>query len=282
MVPEYIGYADQTIHSGNIVSLPPLVDLHGTNRFRYLPDMNRIEARINKGDIGAVCLSRPTNPSGNVISWTDIESIYEMAQDKNIPFLIDNAYGFPFPNILFTEPTIRWRPGMVHVLSLSKLGLPGARTGIVVASKEIISVISEISAVMNLANGNLGPAMIEDLIRDGSIYKMSTNIIKPFYQKQSKEVIDMIDTIFKPNIEYRIHESLGALFLWIWFPNLKMSSREIYREAKARGVFIIDGENFFPGLEEEFSHQKQCIRLTYSRTLSEVKRGIEILQNVLT
>lgn len=286
IVPEYIGYADQGIEKDMFTSIPPRVETTSPNRFRYYPDIALIEERLQAGDIGAICFSRPTNPSGNVIPWEDVEKIYSLGRSENIPVIIDNAYGFPFPNILFQEPEIQWKPGMIHVLSLSKLGLPGVRTGIVIADPEITSLIGDMSAILHLAGGNLGPAMGELLLQGDRIFHLSKEYIQPFYRSRSQEVQNIMDESFRNLFDYKIHESLGALFLWLWLPNHPKSAQEIYQLGKKQGLFVIPGDWFFPGCEEDgtgnFSHKRNCIRLTYSRNISEVKRGIKILSKILS
>ena len=79
-----------------------------------------------------------------------------MAGRAKIPLIIDGAYGLPFPSILFNDARPHWNENTILVLSLSKLGLPGVRTGIVVANEEIINAFSNANTVVSLANGNLG------------------------------------------------------------------------------------------------------------------------------
>jgi valine--pyruvate aminotransferase len=283
ITPEYIGYADQGIRENMFTSLPPIVETVSDNRFFYLPDMDRVEERLKQGDIGGICLSRPTNPSGNVIPWVYILQMKELASGYNIPFILDNAYGYPFPNILFREPSIQWDPGMIHVLSLSKLGLPGLRTGIVIADKDIASRISEMTAVMNLAPGNPGSFFLGKLLENNLMNEISQHMIQPYYREKSIQVQNILDSQFyKAGIRYTMHESHGALFLWVCFPGHKKKSQDIYKEAKNQGLFLIPGDWFFPGLEETFSHRNECIRLTYSRNLEEVIKGIEILTKILS
>ena len=51
--------------------------------------------------------------------------INEFLGEHNIPLIIDNAYGAPFPGIIFADATPFWEPHVILTLSLSKLGLPG-------------------------------------------------------------------------------------------------------------------------------------------------------------
>ncbi|MEZ5564985.1 MAG: hypothetical protein R3F24_05480 [Gammaproteobacteria bacterium] len=80
-----------------------------------------------------------------------------------------------------------------------------------------------------------------------------------------------------------MHKPEGALFLWLWLPQLSISSAELYQRLKARGVMVLSGHHFFPGLEEtpenHWPHRDQCLRISYARDEETVSRGIEILGN---
>jgi len=44
-------------------------------------------------DIGAICVSRPTNPSGNVLTDEEVERLGVLAQRHDIPLIIDCGTG---------------------------------------------------------------------------------------------------------------------------------------------------------------------------------------------
>jgi valine--pyruvate aminotransferase len=81
-------------------------------------------------------------------------------------------------------------------------------------------------------------------------------------------------------LDYRIHKSEGAIFLWIWFKNLRITTKELYEKLKQRHVIVVPGEYFFFGLQEPWEHRTQCIRLNYSGPEDDLKRGIEIIAEV--
>jgi valine--pyruvate aminotransferase len=58
---------------------------------------------------------------------------------------------------------------------------------------------------------------------------------------------------------------------------LQISSEELYRRLKRRGVYVLPGHHFFPGLTEDWPHRDQCIRLSYSQDREQVRAGIEII-----
>lgn len=43
-----------------------------------------------------ICVSWPTNPTGNVITDEELLKLDALANQHGIPLVIDNAYGVPF------------------------------------------------------------------------------------------------------------------------------------------------------------------------------------------
>lgn len=278
LVPEYIGYANQSVGEEMFRAVSPVIEKIGKHDFKYRVDFDALEVT---DDIAAICVSRPTNPTGNVLTDEEIARLSQLAKDHDIPLIIDNAYGAPFPNIIFTEATPIWDDGMVLTLSLSKLGLPGTRTGIVVAREEVASAVASMSAIVGLANGNVGQALVEPLVRSGEILKMSEETICPFYIEKSRQARAWVVEAFDDTLPYRVHLSEGALFLWMWFERLPISSVELYERLKARGVLIVSGHYFFFGLGESDTgsskHSEECIRVTFTMEESVVHEGIKII-----
>ena len=273
MVPEYIGYSDVGLSDDQFVSRKPDIEKYDDRTFKY--HVNFSELTISK-NIGAICVSRPTNPTGNVLTDTEVEHLSHLAEKNGIPFIIDNAYGMPFPNIIFSEATSFWNDNTVLCMSLSKIGLPGTRTGIVIANEEIISIIKSMNAVLNLSIGSVGPTLVHDLVSSGEISRLSKTIIKPYYQKKSELAIDLFHHELI-GINYYIHKSEGAIFLWLWFPDLPITSEVLYQRLKKRGVLIISGHHFFPGFESDWQHKNECIRVTYSMDENVIEQGVKII-----
>ena len=229
-------------------------------------------------EVGAVCFSRPTNPTGNVVTDKEVSRLRELANASGVPLIIDNAYGTPFPNIIFEEATPVWDENIILCLSLSKFGLPTLRTGIIVASREIIQVVSRMTSVFSLAPGSMGPALALDLVKSGEITRVSREIIRPFYEFKANRAVAQLLSGIGSEIPMRIHKPEGALFLWLWFENLPISSRELYTRLKKRGVLVVSGHYFFPGMEKDFwLHKEQCIRVTYAQDDKVVEKGLSVL-----
>lgn len=273
VTPEYIGYQDLGLTEGMLTAMRPTIEEFDDRTFKYRLDVDNLEIA---DDIGALCVSRPTNPTGNVLTDSEIDSLVAAAAVKDVPLIIDNAYGMPFPNIVFTDIKPTWNDSMILCMSMSKLGLPGVRTGVVVASEEIIEALASMNSVLSLAVPTVGAVLLHDLVASGRILEISREIIQPFYQRKVTEALECVDEHFT-GFDYRVHRAEGALFLWLWFPGLPIGSDELYRRLKARDVLVLSGHNFFPGLEEEWQHRSECLRVTFSQDSASVRKGISII-----
>ena len=245
LAPEYIGYGDIGLTRDFFTATRPEIELMDNNLFKYHVDFSKLEVTEQTG---ALCVSRPTNPTGNVLTDREIEHLDEIALAADIPLIIDGAYGLPFPGIIFNDAKPHWNDNTILVLSLSKLGLPGVRTGIIVAREDIVQGYSNANTVVNLACGNLGPTIARELFSSGEILTLSNNLVKPFYKQRAQQAVDWFRAELG-SLPYRIHSPEGAIFLWLWFEGLPITSQELYQRLKERGVLVVPGHNFFPGMD---------------------------------
>ena len=274
ITPEYIGYANQGINDDLFISNPGLIEETGAKSFKYKVDFDNL--KITEG-IAAICVSRPTNPSGNVLTDNEVNKLSSIAKSYGIPFIIDNAYGNPFPGAIYTSANPIYDDHVILTLSLSKLGLPGTRTGIVIGHENIIEKISAANAVIGLANNNIGQAIATPLIKNREIFKISEGTIRPYYFEKMQRAREYVRDSFSESTPYKIHDGEGAFFLWFWFPDLPITSAELYERLKKKNVLVVPGEYFFYGMDEEWEHTRQCIRITFSQPDDIIKQGIKIL-----
>ena len=273
LAPEYIGYTDIGLSEQFFTATRPEIELLDERMFKYHVDFSKLEITEQTA---AMCVSRPTNPTGNVLTDNEVEHLDDIAQAADIPLIIDGAYGLPFPGILFNDAKPHWNQNTILVLSLSKLGLPGVRTGIVVASEELIQAFSNANTVVSLACGNFGPTIARELFRTGEILSLSRQLIKPFYDQAATQAVKWFKESFG-DVPYRIHKPEGAIFLWLWFDGIPISSQELYERLKRRGVLVVPGHNFFPGMDQAWRHQQECIRVSYAQDGDTVRKGIALI-----
>jgi len=273
LTPEYIGYGDIGLSDNFFTATRPSIELLDDHLFKYHVDFSHLKLG---DDVAALCVSRPTNPTGNVLTDEEIAHLDDIATARDIPLIIDGAYGLPFPNILFVDARPHWNENTILTLSLSKLGLPGVRTGIVVAREDIIEAYTNANTIVSLACGNLGPALAKALFDSGEILSLTRDYVTPFYRERSQQALRWFREQLGA-LPYHIHKPEGAIFLWLWFEGLPITSQELYQRLKQRGVLIVPGHNFFVGLDEDWPHQHECIRVSYARDAATVQRGVTII-----
>ncbi len=281
MMPEYLGYSDQSTEAGVFRSYPPQIVSTGEKRFKYHVDFDAL--KLIESD-AALCVSRPTNPTGNVLSLEELSKLSALAKKQGIPLIIDCAYGDPFPGIIYDSAPLPYDDNNIYVLSCSKLGLPGARTGIVIGPEEIMEQVVKANTVISLANGNLGPVLMTSLLESKALPSMCKNTLLPFYRTRRDYAISSIEKHFL-GIDYKIHEPEGAFFLWLWFPSLPITSTQLYERMKDKGVLIMDGTHFFFGLPSdgslEWDHAQQCVRLTYCQNEEVIDSAMQLIAKEL-
>lgn len=288
LAPEYIGYADAHIEGKHFIAVEPdieFVEHEGqTGFFKYHINFDKLEnlPDLQQGKIGAICCSRPTNPTGNVLTDEEMAKLDAIARKFGIPLIIDNAYGMPFPNIIHTKATLTWHDNIILCFSLSKVGLAGVRTGIVIAHPQVVQAISSLNAVINLAPTRFGAAIATPLLDNDALINLSLDYIRPFYAKQAKLAIALLKQQFKELPQVKIHKPEGTIFLWIWFENLPISTQQLYEILKQKGTLIIPSEHFFVGLDTtHYRHAHECIRMSIAQDDDTLQKGILCIGEVV-
>jgi valine--pyruvate aminotransferase len=275
MAPEYIGYADAGIGHNLFTAAHPNIDELEQRQFKYRVKFDDLHIGPNTG---AICVSRPTNPTGNVITDQEVEQLDALAKANKVPLIIDGAYGLPFPGLIYTPASPFWNDNTIVCLSLSKFGLPGARMGIVVANEETIKNITGINTIINLASGSFGAALTTDMVASGEIIDLSQKVVRPAYEAQLAFAQTTLHQVMDSAIPFAMHKPEGAMFLWLWFKDMPITSQELYERLKQRGVVVVSGHNFFVGIDDDWQHQHECIRINYAAQSPErIAQGLKLI-----
>ncbi|MEE4107978.1 MAG: valine--pyruvate transaminase [Halieaceae bacterium] len=275
--PEYVGYADIGLGEDFFTATRPRIERLGEARFRYHVDFPALEIDER---VAALCVSRPANPTGNVISDQEVADLAARARAAKVPLILDGAYGLPFPALIYRDARPYWDDNTVLMLSLSKLGLPGARTGIVIAHPDITEAFARANTVVSLACGTLGPQLLRGTLADGSLDRLCRDVLKPYYAERRRLALAVFDRE-RGELPLQVHAPDGAFFLWLWCENLPIDSRELYKRLKARGVVVLPGNDFFIGTGHDWSHRRECLRLSYAGDATTIRGGMEVLLSEL-
>ena len=183
--------------------------------------------------------------------------------------------------MIYTAATPFWDENTILLLSLSKLGLPGVRTGIVVAAPEVIELIRNNNAINNLAPSRVGPELITPLLHSRQLTALCDDIIRPFYEKRLCHALDVVSRTMG-HLPVRVHKPEGALFMWLWFEDLPVTSEVLYQQLMAQGVYVLAGHHFYPQPDEDWRHQQECIRVNYAGEEAVVEQGLSLIAEQVT
>jgi len=67
----------------------------------------------------------------------------------------------------------------------------------------------------------------------------------------------------------------------LWLKDLPITDWEFYQQLKQVGVIVVPGNSFFPGLRADWSHTRQCLRISLTGSDSELATGMTRLAEVV-
>lgn len=276
--PDYTGYGGVSLVPEALVAYKPTLDIDlSGHRFKYRPDFSQLAITE---DTGCVIFSRPCNPTGNVLTDDEVKKIAALAEPYDIPVFIDSAYAPPYPALNFTEMTPVFGDNIIHCMSLSKVGLPGERIGIAIGDAQIIQVLESFQTNTCLHPSRYGQAIAARAIDSGALADIATNVIRPFYQNKFTVLETTLDQAMPKDLPWFLHRGEGAIFAWLWLQDLPISDWEFYQQLKQVGVIVVPGNSFFPGLQEDWPHKHQCLRISLTASDEELSTGMQRLAKV--
>jgi valine--pyruvate aminotransferase len=276
--PDYTGYGGVALTPESLIAYKPTLDIDETaHRFKYRPDFSQLKINENTG---CVIFSRPCNPTGNVVTDEEVNKITALAAPYDVPVFIDSAYAPPFPALNFTEMTPIFGDNIIHSMSLSKAGLPGERIGIAIGHERVIEVLECFQTNMCIHPSKYGQAIASRAINSGALANISETVIRPFYQNKFTVLENTLDVAMPKNLPWFLHRGEGGIFAWLWLKDLPISDWEFYQKLKEVSVIVVPGNTFFPGLDEEWEHKHQCVRISLTGSDQEIALAMQRLAKV--
>ncbi len=88
-LPDYTAYEDMfNLHLGRLVPIP----LRTTEEEGFLLDVARFESEIDRSGLGALIISNPCNPTGNVIAGEQLRAMVRSVSERRVTLLMDEFY----------------------------------------------------------------------------------------------------------------------------------------------------------------------------------------------
>ncbi len=138
-------------------------------------------------------LTSPGNPDGQIFDQQTYKSIVDIASEKSITVILDQAYRmFTYeldPKYLHLPPS----ENEVHICTFSKeLRIPGWRVGYLIADEELVRAVETVEQARNLTPASLQQKILATLLLDDAHLAK----IRSFYKKGRKLYKDVADETY--------------------------------------------------------------------------------------
>jgi valine--pyruvate aminotransferase len=271
MSPDYTGYQGLCMDPGGVAGIGSIARKDEDRYFHYDLDL---QAARERADIGLILLSSPCNPSGRSIDSAELAFFTDIAEQRDIPVLLDQAYGEPFPCIERTLVPPPNHPNVINCFSLSKAGLPGERIGFAIGPERYITPMVAFLANSALHASRLAQAAVAIGLRTGEIDDAVATTITPFYANR-REVAERLLLKFMPiDVDWRMYPGTGGMFAWVWIDEDWFDDLSLYELLKRKHVFVAPGRNFFAGSTQQDRHSTRCFRISLTMPEDVLTEGI--------
>lgn len=280
-LPDYAGYQGLGGTPSSVVGVAPRVVIDDDRRFHYALDLAGVRAQPS---IGMLLLSNPANPTGSSLVPEELDSLVSLAQERDLPLLVDNAYGEPFPGVTETMTAPIWHPNVINCFTLSKAGLPGERIGFLVGATEAIAPMVGFMANTMLHTAQLIQSAARRAFATRQIDALTEKVIRPYYEAKRIAVEQVLYEQLPQDIAWRMHANRGGMFCWLWIDEPWFDDLSAYLALKRQKVLIVPGRHFFTrsgASPQTDNHARRCVRLSLSGELAVISEGISRLSAVL-
>jgi valine--pyruvate aminotransferase len=279
VVPDYTGYQGLSLDEDGIVGVTPGVAPAGERRFEYVPDLDEVRAQP---DIGMILCSNPSNPTGKTLQDPELRALAGVAAHRDIPLVVDNAYGAPFPMVASTETPPLLHSNTINLFTLSKAGLPGERLGFAVGPATFIATMTSFMANTALHAPRLTQEVAARALETRMIDDLSQRVINPFYRARQQMAVALFEKHLPFEVDWSIHQCDGGLFSWVVVDDERLDADKVYDALKKLGIYVVPGRHFFPErVAGGGVSRANCLRISLSPDEDLLELGVDALGEVL-
>ena len=237
--------------------------LQTTIEERWTPNLRKLEEMIGQ-NTKVIILNYPNNPTGKVLNEKEISKIISLARDNELYLISDEVYS-DYVYGRFTSLTHYKYDKIIVVSSFSKsCAMTGFRVGYGIARKEIIDKMARIQAI---ALTSVAEPM-QHAALSAIDYNPAGNV------KLIKERLDLISKKLR-QMSLDFVSPQGAMYVYPRLNGSIQTDAELVNILLELGVAVAPGSGFG-------ENYKQFIRISACQPKELLKRGLEIIESVLS
>lgn len=285
-LPDYTAYEELLSVFGGFVSIP--VSYHIAHGFK--PDISEMKkAMINMG-LGAMLLSNPCNPTGQIIIGEELKQLIESAKKISCAMIFDEFYS----HYLY-EQNQKTLSATAYIKDVDKDNIlivdgltknwryPGLRISWTLGPKELIEGIASAGSFLD----------------GGAVHSIQKAVLPLLELKHANQEADSIQCEFVKKRNYMVSRLKEMGFLLLQLPEggfYCFVSLENFPESLAHGmkffkallkykVICVPGDFFDvnPGQRRKVvnTRLKKYVRLSFGPSFDEIKLGLDRIQKML-
>ncbi len=232
-------------------------------------DLEKIKESITK-KTKIIIFNSPANPTGKVYNKEFIKGLCEIAEDYNIIILSDEVYD----KIIYDEKKhyspLQFTDNAVLINSFSKTyAMTGWRVGYLCVSESLDKELNLIDSMIKIHQYSF--ACVTTFSQYGALKAItsSQNCVKEMvreFKRRRDLIYNGLKKIFKVN------KPDGTFYI---FPDVSDygDGKEISKKIIENGVLCVPGEAFG-------SNGKKYIRFSYAAKYEDIKKALEIIENI--
>ncbi|HLI47047.1 MAG TPA: pyridoxal phosphate-dependent aminotransferase [Geobacterales bacterium] len=270
--PTYLGYSEIiSMFKAKEVRIKQLKE-HG-----YQPSLEELEEKINS-KTKAILINTPENPTGRILSSDVARGIVEIAKDKGIFVIVDEAY----KHIVYEKENTYLqkidKENVISVCSFSKeASSPGFRLGYVCANEEVITNLEKIKQFVTLCSNMVGQKVLMNYLASEIKRRYLKEVVIPTYRARRDFMLKMIRK-YLPDSNVSTPEGGFYVFLDLrpWLGNKFENDEDVMFDLFKRKKLVIIPGSYFGKMG------KGSFRLTFvSEDLDRIEEGIRRLVDYL-
>lgn len=221
------------------------------------------------------------NPSGICWSLEKRKAILKFAYDHELPLVEDAPYrevrfmGETLPSIYQLDQQGENRGIVVNMKTFSKILVPGARVGWVMAHPDLIAKLVIAKQAMDLCTNVFAQKWLAEYLKTGKLYAVIENTCK-LYRDKRNHMVAMLEKYMPKRYDLTWTKPEGGLFLWISLPKYIDTDQMIFKAVERKVAYVVGSAFYF----DEPEHNAMRINFSYS-SFEQIEEGVKRLAEVV-
>ena len=222
------------------------------------------------------------NPSGICWSLEKRKALLAFAYKHDLLICEDAPYreirfiGEALPSIYQLDQDGENRGIVVNLKTFSKILIPGARVGWIIARPEIIGKLVTAKQAMDLCTNVFTQAWLTEYLKTGELYGVIEKT-RALYREKRNFMVKMFETHLPKRWDLTWTEPEGGLFLWLSLPRYIDTDQMIHKAIAEKVAYVVGSAFYF----DEAEHNAMRINFSYS-SMEQIEEGVKRLARVIT